>query len=108
MARDYEAVARKVDAIEAEMKRIGAWQAQPLPAGRLDFEQAFGADKLAFEQWLQFVLVPRVRDIVATRGDFPQGSEVATQAFREWKMFGERDDVDRLLELLREFDAMFE
>jgi uncharacterized protein YqcC (DUF446 family) len=108
VAQDYETVSRKVDEIEAEMRRVGVWQAGPPPAERMEFRSAFAADTLAFEQWLQFVLVPRVRGIVAARGQFPSGSEVADQAFREWKMYGERDDVDRLIELLREFDAMFE
>ncbi len=100
-------VAAKVDAIEAEMKRIGMWQAEALPAEKLEFQRAFGGDTMAFEQWLQFVFIVRVREIIAARGRFPSGSQVADQAFREWKMWGERGEVDGLLELLREFDALF-
>ena len=107
MAGTHEAVGRKVDEIEAEMRRIGLWQERPPEADRLDFERPFGMDKLAFEEWLQFVFVPRVREIVASGGAFPGASQVADQAFREWQMHGERDDVDGLLERLREFDAMF-
>lgn len=102
-----DVVASKIAQIEAEMKRIGVWQDQPPAPEQMRFERAFGADKLAFEQWLQFVLVPRVKAIVDGGGQFPTGSEVATQAFREWKMWGDRTNVDALLELLREFDALF-
>ena len=100
-------VEAKLDAIEAEMKRIGMWRTEALPADKLDFHQAFGGDKLAFEQWLQFVFIPRVRAIITGAGKLPAGSQVSAQAFREWKMWGSREDVDGLLPLLREFDALF-
>lgn len=94
--------------IEAEMKRIGMWQAEPIEPERLEIRQAFGGDQLSFEQWLQFVFIARVRGIVDSNGTFPSSSQVADQAFREWKMFGEREDVDPLLDLLRDFDATFQ
>ena len=106
MPPSHAIVAVKLDAIEAEMKRVGMWQAEAPTAEQLDFQQAFGADKMAFEQWLQFVFILRVREIIAAHGRFPKGSQVADQAFREWKMW-DRGEVDALLELLREFDAMF-
>jgi len=107
MQPSFETVEASVARIEAEMRRIGMWQDQPLSAEQLDFKQAFGGDKLSFEQWLQFVFIPRVRQIISTRGQFPSQSQVADQAFREWKMWGNRDDVDGLVTLLREFDALF-
>jgi uncharacterized protein YqcC (DUF446 family) len=53
------------------------------------------------------VFVPRVNEIVAARGKFPSKSQVWDQAYREWRMWGDAPDVDRLLELLREFDGLF-
>src|SRR5258707_9835930 len=102
-----ETVAAKIAEIEAEMKRIGMWQSAPLTADQLDFHQAFGGDKLAFEQWLQFIFIARVKQIIDGRGSFPSSSQVADQAFREWKMWGDRPEVDLLLDLLRAFDALF-
>lgn len=107
MKPQYEAVAKQVDLIEAEMKRIGYWQAEPPPAENLVITQAFGGDKLSFGQWLQFVFIPRVRQIIEMRGAFPGASQVADQAFREWKMWGDAPETDELIRLLREFDAMF-
>ena len=107
MTPSYDIVDQKILQIEAEMRRIGMWQAQPPPAEALVITQAFGGDKLAFEQWLQFVFIPRVRQIIAQRGQFPASSQVSQQAYREWKMWGDARNVDDLLKLLREFDAMF-
>lgn len=103
----YEAVQAKIDAVEAEMKKAGIWsQTSPEPE-KLEFTEAFGADKLSFEQWLQFIFVPRVREIIATRGEFPRQSQVSQKAIREWRMWGDLPGVDQLLVELQEFDALF-
>jgi uncharacterized protein YqcC (DUF446 family) len=102
---DHAAVAAKIDEIEAEMRRIGMWQEQPLRPEQYAFRQAFGMDTMAFDQWLQFVFIPRVREIVAARGAFPPHSEVAAQAVREFD--AHPLDTDRLHALLHEFDRLF-
>src|SRR5258708_26707559 len=104
---NYEVVQAAVVEIEAEMKRIGMWQEKPLAPEQLQFKQAFGGDTMAFHQWLQFVFLPRVREIIAAKGKFPNSSQVADQAFREWKMWGSEQNADALLEMLRRFDGLF-
>lgn len=101
----HEAVAAKLDEIEAEMKRIGMWQEQPPRPEQFSFTQPFAMDTMAFEQWLQFVFVPRVRDLVAARGAFPPYSQVAVQAVREFD--AHPLDTARLHTLLHEFDRLF-
>lgn len=100
----YESVAERIDAIEAEMKRIGLWHEEGLEPSRLEFTQAFGADTMAFQQWLQFVFIPRVREIVAERGSFPSRSQVGVQAIREFDGYDEAAD---LVGLLSDFDSQF-
>jgi uncharacterized protein YqcC (DUF446 family) len=102
---DYDTVAAKIGEIEAEMRRIGMWQDGPLAPEQYGFRQAFGMDTMAFEQWLQFVLVPRVREIIAARGRFPPHSEVAAQAVREFD--AHPLDTSRLQTILSEFDRLF-
>ncbi len=96
-------VARKIAEIEAEMKVIGYWQTEPLPDQAYDFRQAFAMDTMAFSQWLQFVLIPRVADIVERQGDLPAESIVGAQAVRE---FDGDTTASRLGSLLSEFDEL--
>jgi uncharacterized protein YqcC (DUF446 family) len=103
----FDIVSSRIDEIEAEMRRMGMWQNEPLTPEQLDFKKPFGMDLLTLEQWLQFIFIPRVKEIIATQGKFPSGSQVADHAFREWVMWGSRQDVDPLIKLLREFDALF-
>ena len=96
--------AQYADQIEAEMRKVGLWQNQPLHPGQMDFKQAFAMDTMTFSQWLQFVFLPRVREAVASN-NFPNGSSVGAQAVREFDGFSE---ADQLVTLLSEFDALFE
>jgi len=107
MPPNYEIVEAKLAQIEAEMKRIGMWQKETPSPENLVVTKAFGADKLSFDQWLQFIFIPRVKDILAEKGSFPSGSQVSAQAYREWKMWGDEPNVDQLLQLLQEFDMLF-
>lgn len=99
----FEAVAESATKIEAEMRRAGLWQLSPLPPHAFDSNVAFCGDTMTCEQWIQFVLLPRVREIVADRGQLPQDSQVAAYAIRNLDVSGS----DALLECLAEFDGLF-
>ena len=98
-------MAAQLDAIEAELRRAGFWQDAPLPEEAYDFSRAFGADTMTYAQWLQFVFVPRVRELVAARGQFPASSSVGAQAVRE---FDGDDRASALVTLLSDFDVLFD
>jgi len=100
----YQKAAEKIEDIIKEMRAEGMWQSEPLPEDAYDFSAAFGADKLAFEQWIQFILVPRVDEIIKEKGTFPSGSMVGTYAIRE---FDGLEKASYLITLLCEFDALF-
>lgn len=101
----YARVSAQITAIEAEMKRIGFWQNEPLQAEQYNFRVAFAGDTMAFPQWLQFVFIPNVRRIVETRNTFPASSQVSAYAVREFDTY--REDSSQLVTLLHDFDKLF-
>jgi uncharacterized protein YqcC (DUF446 family) len=101
----YSLVEEKLAGIEAEMRQIGMWQSEPLPEAAYAFQEAFARDTMAFPQWLQFVFIPRVKSIIAARGEFLSSSNVGTQAVREFDGYAE---ATRLVSLLCEFDELFD
>jgi uncharacterized protein YqcC (DUF446 family) len=101
-------VAAKIAQIECEMKRIGMWQEQPLAPEQRDVRTAFGQGVMSFEQWLQFVFIPNVKAIMASKARFPAHSEVSAQAFKEWVAWGSLENTEHLQDLLREFDGLFD
>ena len=93
-------LAAQLDSIEAELRRLGWWQAAIEPE-RMNFTRAFAGDTMAFSQWLQFVFLPNARGVVTGGGALPPGSMVAAQAVRE---FDGQDEAGPLCTLLARFD----
>ena len=102
---DYETARLKIDAIEAEMKRQGMWDSEPLAPEAYDFKAAFAMDTMPFSHWLQFIFIPRVREIIGNKGAFPARSQVGAQAVRE---FDGINEASELVSLLGDFDHFIE
>lgn len=100
----YEKAQAKIQEIQAEMKAIGLWRNDPLPPEAYNITQAFGADTMTFEQWIHFILVSRVNDVIKERGQFPNSSAVGVYATRA---FDGMDEASNLIRLLNEFDSLF-
>jgi uncharacterized protein YqcC (DUF446 family) len=103
--KSYEKAAEYADRIAAELKQIGVWESEPPPPAAFQSRKAFFGDTMSFYQWLQFVLLARVRDIVAQRGAFPKSSSVGAYAVRE---LDGQDQAAGLVSLLCEFDEFIE
>jgi uncharacterized protein YqcC (DUF446 family) len=101
----YEKASRLIESIEMELKRLNRWSEQPLPPEKFENMGPFGSHTMAFEQWIQFVLLPRLEEIVRTQGEFPRESKLAVYAVRQ---FDGDPDTDNLQELLYQLDELVE
>jgi uncharacterized protein YqcC (DUF446 family) len=100
----YEAALKSIQDIEAELKCIIRWSAIPPAAEKFIDMGAFGSKKMPFEQWLQFVLIPKVKAIINSAGSFPSSSSVSAFAYRT---FDGDAETEALCNLLAEFDVLF-
>ncbi len=91
--------------IERELRNLEVWRFEPLPEAAYESNQAFLADTMTFYQWLQFVLLPRIREVIAEKGEFPSRSQVGVYAVRELDGLTEASE---LVSLLAEFDDFIE
>ena len=105
MAASYDAASEYADLIEQEMRNIGVWSDVRPPAEAFQSTRAFFGDTMSFYQWLQFVLLPRIRAIAAERGTFPGRSQVGSYAVRE---LDGQDEASELVQLLSRFDKFIE
>jgi len=90
-------------AIEQEMRHLGLWEKTPPPDEALASLVPFCYDTLKFEQWLQWVFLPKMKQALEKEIDFPASSNIASLAemcFQEMPSY----DTRRLLKLLGEFD----
>jgi len=102
-SRLYTLVSAKAKEIETELKRLNRWQSEPPPAEKFENMGAFGSNTMAFEQWIQFILIPRIQETVHGRGEFPTESRLAPYAVR---VFDGDAESENLQELLYELDKL--
>jgi uncharacterized protein YqcC (DUF446 family) len=88
------------DELEAELRRLG-WWGSPAPEGPVT--SAFGGRDMSFAQWLEHILVPRLREVAAGDAEPPGDSQVAAYAVRELDGF---DEAGPLLEVLGRLDRL--
>lgn len=90
-------------AIEAEMRRIRLWEEARPSEEALSSLAPFCYDTLRFEQWLQWVFLPKMKAVLETEEDFPTSSEISPLAEHCFERLPQ--NTDKLLELLHQFDA---
>lgn len=93
-------------AIETELRALSLWEGDPPAAEDLLSDQPFCCDTLAFPQWLQWILLPRMWQIVEQGGPYPLRCGIYVYA-EEW-VRQEGIDGLALLRLMRRFDALIE
>lgn len=101
----YDEAILRAQAIEDELRRLGRWGNDKPPAEAFESEAAFFSDRMAFEEWLQWVLLPRVREICAEHGEFPAGSQLGAYAVRQ---FDGDDATGELVLRLASLDQLIE
>lgn len=101
MSAAHVRLASLADDVQRTMRELRVW-ADPPPPLR-PFSKPFAIDAMPFEHWLQLVLVPRMREIVAAGEPLPARSNLAAHAVRE---FDGRDDLSPLVDVLRRIDEL--
>jgi uncharacterized protein YqcC (DUF446 family) len=97
---DRAAYAAIADRIELELITLGWWRDHVDDPGPPT--GAFGGVYQSYTQWIQFTLLPKVRQI-AEGGDPPAQSNAGTQAVREFDGF---DAAGPLIDALIELDNL--
>ena len=92
--------------IERELRTQGWWDEIPPSAEALSSVEPFSVDTLDFEQWLQWIFLPRMKMILEQDLPLPNASgiqEMAEMVFAQRNLQGK----DRQLQvLLKEFDLL--
>ncbi|MEM8560713.1 MAG: YqcC family protein [Pseudomonadota bacterium] len=72
--------------VEAQLRIMDLWDEKPPPVSALASDQPFCFDTLTLPQWLQFVFLPRVYELLEAGEPLPQRCGIAPMAeeyFRE-------------------------
>ena len=93
-----------LQSLEHEMRVQGRWDERPPPPEALTSTEPFAVDTLSFDQWLQWILLPRLDDLL--RRQLPLPTDCAIRPMAE-ETYGP-DDVHarRLIVIIGDIDAL--
>lgn len=92
-------------ALQSELEALALWQAELPSAAQLASTQPFCVDTLRFEQWLQFIFIPRISAMMDALQPLPSQISLCPMAEESFKNHGEKAaklintiaDIDELL-----------
>jgi uncharacterized protein YqcC (DUF446 family) len=90
--------------IELEMRRLALWQATPPSAEALQSLVPFCHDTLQLEQWLQWVLLPKMKRVLEEQEECPSSSDIAPIAEYRFTQLAQSTGI--LLSLIERFDRL--
>jgi uncharacterized protein YqcC (DUF446 family) len=90
--------------LELALRGSGLWSKESPEPFRLASEAPFCVDTLDFEQWLQWVFIPRMAEIIAAGESLPGAFRIAPMAEEAFAHLGRRGDT--LVAVLSRIDGL--
>lgn len=106
MSDPYKAISYLLDKIESELRYLNLWQFEMLPDSALESTQPFAVDKLAFPQWLQFIFLPRMCELIEQENVLPASCSIAPMAEHYFASLNLRAAPTALIEQLQKVDLL--
>ena len=100
----YLLVATLLGELTAELQRLHRWQKRAPAPQALASTLPFCVDTLSFDQWLQFILIPKLEQLVLLQAPLPTNIALypmASEAYKE-----ELTEVTPLLRLIGRIDLL--
>ena len=66
--------------IEAQLRQLGLWDKIPPSSEALASEQPFAVDTLTLPQWLQFIFLPTIREMIEVGQSLPDRCGIVPMA----------------------------
>ena len=79
--------------VKSELRTLGLWQTQTPSAEALASTEPFAVDRMSFVQWLQFVFLPRMYQLIETGSPLPENCSIAPMAEESFKADDRIDPV---------------
>lgn len=91
--------------IEQALKQLQLWTNDTPSAEAMAYQEPFAIDTMSFENWLQFILLPRMQLLITQSQPLPASSQIAEMAEVVW---AEHPAHLPLITLLRQFDQQLQ
>lgn len=104
MDKRFPQIAEQLLLIERELRVLGMWKAVPPSDEDLSSREPFCVDTLDFDQWLQWIFLPRMKTILEQDLALPSASGILEMA--EMVYAGQVAQTRTLMALLAQFDLL--
>lgn len=104
MDKRFPQIADQLLLIERELRVLGWWQDQQPSDEALSSVEPFSVDTLDFDQWLQWIFLPRMKVILEHNMPLPNASGIVEMA--QMVYAGHAQDTRQLQALLAQFDRL--
>lgn len=103
---DVKSITKKLEHLEQELKALELWggSAKIPSLEQLSSSAPFCLDTLEFHEWLEYILIARLRQLIAAEEALPEAMMVHTYAQERYR--GEWGKYRKLIGLLKELDAL--
>lgn len=90
--------------LELELKTLSFWSTTAPSPQALNSTMPFAYDTMTFEQWLQFIFIPKMTALIDANGPLP--NQIGLRPMAEQVYASNRDRLMPLLRLLADIDAL--
>lgn len=104
MSSIYAEIIAQLVELEAELKQLELWSLESPSAEALASTQPFCIDTLSLPQWLQFVFLQRMYQLVDTRAPLPRQCGIAPMAEEYFKSVN--ISAEQIIERLQYIDVV--
>lgn len=98
------AIAAQLIDLEAALRQLDLWSDVPPSREALSSEQPFATDLLEFQEWLQFIFLPTIYDVLESGRALPERCAIAPMA--EETVGKKALPTESLISTLRELDHL--
>jgi uncharacterized protein YqcC (DUF446 family) len=97
MASRLSLIADQLLLIERELRGLGWWQLESPSEQALGSQQPFCVDTLAFEEWLQWIFLPRMKQLIEASAPLPKVCGIQAMAEQTYAVGPKTRELIRLL-----------
>ena len=104
MSDHYRRLTDLLIAVEQELRVMQLWELQSPSLEALASVAPFAVDHLSFSQWLQFLFLPRLYEMIETSAPLPNSCAIAPMAEEFFKV--EQRDAAAIISKLTAIDRL--
>lgn len=100
----YQKTTQLLNALQTELQRLDFWQELPPSIQAMQSTAPFCCDTMPLHQWLQFIFLPKMRQLILLKQPLPK--KIAIAPFAEVAYGNKAQNVKTLIAMLAEIDLL--